>query len=208
MEKYFESKVIDDLYYIRREGFESSIIKQYGESKEIKQVEKISNELDNLVKKNVKDDKLRDRILSKIDELKDASNAETCYWTEQFYKLGFVDKIGLKEEVKQLRKDFIKVDDSNNIVEKNMNELADYIETEKIKRLKNIKKYVELNSKIGKLKEKYPKVCEFIESKKIDNFTREEIKAISEIIELDSSMRSIIEDESFKLGIKEGCLLG
>lgn len=208
MEKYFESKVICDLYYIRREGFESSIIKKYGKSKEIKQVERISNELDSLVKKNVKDEKLRDRILCKIDELKDASNAETCYWNEKFYKLGFVDKIGLKEDAKQLRKDYINIDDSNNIIEKNMNELADYIETEKVKRLKNIKKYVELNNKIGKLKEKYPRVCEFIENKKIANFTREEIKAISEIIELDSSMHSIIEDESFKLGIKEGCLLG
>ena len=208
MEKIFESKVIDDLYEVRRDGFENAVIQKYGESQEIKQLKKVENELDNIVKENVKDEELRNKILRKIDEFKDALNGETCYWSQQYYKLGFSDKVGLKENVKQERKDFIGISDGDNIIEKNMDELADYIETEKVKRLKNRKEYKKLRTKVQKLKEKYPKVCKFIEDGKNDEFTREETSAILEIIELESSMYSIEQEEIFKFGVKEGSLFG
>lgn len=88
-----------------------------------------------------------------------------------------------------------------------MEYFIDFIEEGKTARLKEREDYQKALLEIEKIKEKYPKVREFLEDDKISDFTKEENEAILKIIKLNNDATSIEVEEVFKLGIKEGTLL-
>ena len=96
-----------------------------------------------------------------------------------------------------------KLDNFNSI----SGELTDYIETEKIKRLKKREDYKKVISKLKEIKEKYPKVRAFVENNEISDFTKTEMQAILEIIVLHNNLTEIELEETFKLGLQEGKML-
>lgn len=86
-------------------------------------------------------------------------------------------------------------------------ELMNLIEEKRANLLKERADYNQTLTKIRTIKEMYPKVRDFIENEKIVEFSKDELKAILEIINLNKDISSIELEETFKLGIKEGKLL-
>ena len=58
--------------------------------------------------------------------------------------------------------------------------------------------------KIEEIKEKFPKVRKFFEDNKIEQLTKEDMKAILDITELQNDRAMYEADEMFKIGLREG----
>ncbi len=98
MEEFLKDKVLDDLFLIRSDGFESVFVKTYGKSEEIIELEKANEELTSIIEKLVQDEKIKNQILEKLKELMEAIQEDGWFWKKQFYKLGFIDGKSFKNE--------------------------------------------------------------------------------------------------------------
>ena len=63
--------------------------------------------------------------------------------------------------------------------------------------------FQEINKQISDLKLKYPKVTAYIDEGKIEELTKEELKALRKVIDLNNKIEGLEEKEIFKLGMKE-----
>ncbi len=125
-----------------------------------------------------------------------------CFWHKPYYKLGFIDGIRLKKEIKEGK--IIENTSNNSIILQNINEISDYFEEQKYRNLKKNKEYDKIRHKIEEIKNKFPRVRELFEDNKIEQLTKEEIKAILDITELQDDRAVYEADEMFKIGLREG----
>lgn len=153
MENLFKNQILNDLYETRGDGFECEYIKQYGETEEITKSRELEEKLTGIIKEKVKDEKVLDEILSKLNDFQGAVIGEMCFWNEQYYKLGFLDSVYLKKELIERKTEFQKTknedtstDDSffNNCIA----DFIDYFEKQKSKNLLNRADYKELIKKM------------------------------------------------------------
>ena len=189
MDKLFNSKVLDDLLEIRRDGFECGIIAKYGKSKEIVEAENAGAKIEEIIT-GIKDENLKKKIKNAFDDYADKILDEMSYWEELYYKLGFIDDVKLKREKEEQRNKLRITRDNKEIYECN-----DDLETKKYERLKRRDDYKNTVNEIRIIKQKYPRVQKFIECKIGDNFTKEEIDAILQWIDLDDTIRIIEQEE-------------
>lgn len=78
-----------------------------------------------------------------------------------------------------------------------------YLEKHRKNHLINREDYKGIITEISAIKDKYPKVQEYLEDKTIIDMTDEEKEAVLKIIDLQDDIAIIEELESFKLGFKE-----
>ena len=201
MEELFENKILDDLYEIR-EGFITSYKKKYGELEETKKAEQAEDELVNFMKKFIKDENTMKELFEKINKFEGYALDEMCCWHKPYYKLGFIDGMRLKKEIKEGK--VIENTSNDSIILQNINEISDYFEEQKYRNLKKNEEYNKIRYKIEEIKDKFPKVREFFEDNKIEQLTKEEMKAILDITELQDDRAMYEADEMFKIGLREG----
>ena len=176
MEDLYENKILDDLYEIR-EGFITSYKKKYGELEETKKAEQAEDELVNFMKKFIKDENTMKELFEKINKFEGYALDEMCFWHKPYYKLGFIDGMRLKKEIREGK--IIENTSNDSIILQNINEISDYFEEQKYRNLKKNKEYDKIRHKIEEIKNKYPRVREFFEDDKIEQLTKKEMKAIS-----------------------------
>lgn len=205
MEEMFESKVLDDLYEIRRDGFECIFIKHYGEPEEIKEPKKIDEKLKDNIKQIVKEQNEQKQILDVLGQFQDSVLGEMCFWEQQYYKLGFVDGVYFKKEMKEQKEIF-----ANNAIKDNMeNDSFFYIwkysliEFLAVEIRKKSKEYAEIINKMNEIKKQFDNVRIFLEDREAIELTKEELKAVIEYMNLKEKIEDIEKIEMFKLGLKE-----
>lgn len=103
------------------------------------------------IEKFVKNKKKKKEILEKLYEHKDDLLGEMCFWEQQYYKLGFVDGVYFKKEMKEQKEIF-----ANNAIKDNMenhsffyiwkHSLIEFL-TAKIR--KKSKEYAEITNKMS-----------------------------------------------------------
>ena len=98
----FESKVLDDLYDVRGDGFESDYIKHFGKCDELKKSEIKEKELQQIINL-IEDEELKKNIKNKINEFEDSMLGEMYFWNKEYYKLGIFDGINFKSEIRNLK---------------------------------------------------------------------------------------------------------
>ena len=201
MEELFENKILDDLYEIR-EGFITSYKKKYGELEETKKAEQAEDELVNFMKKFIKDENTMKELFEKINKFEGYALDEMCFWHKPYYKLGFIDGMRLKKEIRGGK--IIENTSNDSIILQNINEISDYFEEQKYRNLKKNKEYDKIRHKIEEIKNKYPRVREFFEDDKIEQLTKKEMKAILDITELQNDRAMYEADEMLKIGLREG----
>lgn len=202
MKNLFENKIIDDLYKLRAEDFVHSYVKKYGKLEENKKKEKAEVDLVQFVERFIKDKEDLKILHDKIDKYEVMVLDEISAWYMSYYKLGFKDGIKLKEELQELL--FITDDTENSNIYRNIFDILDFAEDIKCKNLRKNVTYNQNINNIENIKSKYPKVKELLEDEKITDLTKEEIKAILEIKELENEINKLGEDEMFKIGLREG----
>ncbi len=201
MEDLYENKILDDLYEIR-EGFITSYKKKYGELEETKKAEQAEDELVNFMKKFIKDENTMKELFEKINKFEGYALDEMCFWHKPYYKLGFIDGMRLKKEIRGGK--IIENTSNDSIILQNINEISDYFEEQKYRNLKKNKEYDKIRHKIEEIKNKYPRVREFFEDDKIEQLTKKEMKAILDITELQNDRAMYEADEMLKIGLREG----
>ena len=125
MEDLYENKILDDLYEIR-EGFITSYKKKYGELEETKKAEQAEDELVNFMKKFIKDENTMKELFEKINKFEGYALDEMCFWHKPYYKLGFIDGMRLKKEIREGK--IIENTSNDSIILQNINEISDYFE--------------------------------------------------------------------------------
>ncbi len=201
MEDLYENKILDDLYEIR-EGFITSYKKKYGELEETKKAEQAEDELVNFMKKFIKDENTMKELFEKINKFEGYALDEMCFCHKPYYKLGFIDGMRLKKEIREGK--IIENTSNDSIILQNINEISDYFEEQKYRNLKKNKEYDKIRHKIEEIKNKYPRVREFLEDDKIEQLTKKEMKAILDITELQNDRAMYEADEMLKIGLREG----
>ena len=186
MEEIFENKILDELYEIR-------------EGKVEKRANEAENELVEFMKKFIKEEKNMQEFFDKVNNYELATMSAMCCWYKAYYKVGFIDGISLKREIKERIEN---INSNDSIFNQNLNEITDYFEEKKYKSLKANSEYQKIATEI--IKTKFPKIREFIEDDEITEFTQEESKALLKVIRLNDDRAMYEENEMFKIGLKEG----
>ena len=101
MEKLFENPILDDLYEVRGEELENEYKNKYGVPNEIERADKMEDEFINTIKKNITDNEKLEEILSMFNKFEMAIIGKYCFWYAEYYKLGFIDSMCLKNEITQ-----------------------------------------------------------------------------------------------------------
>ena len=79
----------------------------------------------------------------------------------------------------------------------------DYLENNRMARLRTIAEYVEIENRMEKIKKDNPKVRLFIDNRENVKLSEEEIKKVLEIINLQGELENFEYKETFKLGARE-----
>ena len=200
--KKFENKILENLYEIRVGVVEKQYISKYGKPKNSKKTEKAEEELVNFMKKFIKDEKDIKNLYGKLNKFELCAMGEMCFWYKPYYKIGFIDGISLKKQIKEEKS--INNSNEESIIYKNINEISDFFEEQKYKNLKQNEEYIKIAKEIEEIKRKFPKVRDFFENDEITDFSKEEMKSILKIIELNNDRAIYEADEMFKIGLREG----
>ncbi len=207
MEEVFENEILDDLYETRGEKFESIFNGEYDKIEEIRNAKLSEKELTRTIKELIQDEEKQRQILEKLNNFEGRSAEERNFWNKQYYKLGFADGMQFKEEIRPKMKD--KGENYNlNLSDSNLYDyIEDYIESQRMKHLRERSEYKKKTDEIKNLKEEYPKVRSFIEDEEITELSNEELKAVLKIMNLNDSIEVFEIEETFKMAIKLGISL-
>lgn len=154
------------------------------------------------MKKFIKDESNMKKLYEKINIFESYALDEMSFWHKPYYKFGFIDGLNLKREIQEEKN--IANDQNKSIIYQNINEISDFFEEQKYKNLKQNNDYMKIVKEIEEIKKRFSKVRSFFENEEITEFSKEEMKAILEIIKLHNDIEGMELEEMFKLGIKEG----
>lgn len=205
----FENQILNDIYETRGDGLECVYIRMYGKPEEVLNCEKVEDEFRLLAKQTIKDEEIKKQILDKFNQFQDALLGEMTLWDKQYYKLGFLDGIYLKKEIRDIKKilsNYKTTDNKNenDFFYKYIDSILQFIEDNRFSIWRKRKDYKKLKNKMSEIKDKYPNIRTFVEDRVLVELNREELKALLQYIDLDDKIKTIEKVETFKLGLKEG----
>ena len=201
MEEIFESSLLSKLYAIRNDGFRRKFIRNKGKSEQIEKADLKQSRLEELISNIADNSNDRKEIRQALDDLNIALVDEMCFWNEQFYKLGFTDACGVRAEISKNQKEHL-MKDQQNFLEMYRDAFIDYFENFKKEDLHKRNEYNEILEEIREIKQKYPRVREFIEDDKWQDLSAEEQKAYWEFKGLDETLVILETESAFRLGVK------
>ncbi len=91
IEDAFKQSILEDLFAIRTDDLESKYVEKNGEPEEKETVSAAEQELTDKINELIKDEEIKDIILSKLDDFQDAINGEHYFWLKEYYMHGFYD---------------------------------------------------------------------------------------------------------------------
>lgn len=202
MDDLFESEILDNLYEILEGDVEKQYIERYGNPKENKKTEKAEKQLVKFMEKFIKDETDMKILYEKLNKFEICAMGEMCFWYKPYYKKGFIDGVSLKKQIKEEKS--INNSREESIIYQNINEISDFFEEQKYKNLKQNNDYMKIVKEIAKIKEKFPQIRDLFENNEITELSKEEVKAILDIIKLQDDRAMYEADEMFKIGLREG----
>lgn len=194
MEKLFETGALEELYEARTDGFKSKFILMYGKQKILEKSEEIYNQITENIGKYITDKHEKEKIIELVIDFEEAILDEMHFWEKQYYILGFCDSYYLKKDIITLESIFSLSDNCY------QEDFMDLFEEYNSKKLYKEKEYLEAIKTVDELKAKFPKVREFIEDEKCSNLTKEEQRAVLEIIKTREYIDVLEIKEAFMLG--------
>ena len=192
------TNILEELYERECEEFEDYVVEKNEEKRKFNEEIVIAEELREIVKSGFSETKVKD-FETKFEQYLQKQFEEYEYWTKKYFKLGIINGIRLKNDIfnaiSYKKQDFLSY---------YSNGFTEYLETTKVNNVINSKEYKKFRKKMNEIKEKYPRVMEFLEDKDIiENPTKEEQKAIFDILDITEEMSILEEKEIFKMGMRE-----
>lgn len=196
LKKLLNTPIIEELYNARCDDFETEKMKRKEAGKQYLDI--IMKSFDSISKQTQDNEKVSEELEKIYKNLIDYS----VFWNKEYYKLGIIDGMNLKKEIKAVTVNK-KQEYANSFLDDYTTDFDDFMEDYKVNVLYKNKRYNEIRKKINSIKNQYANVLNFLENNQMPEFTKEEKKAILEIIKLEDEQNSIEVKEAFVLGIRE-----
>ncbi len=196
-DKLIENPILDEIWEYQRGEFEDYSLKKDKNKRQFNENSQFAEEIKEFTEKYIPEEK-QEEYNEKWKQYTKKEMDELDYWTKKFFKLGIINGIRLKKEIKE------ESSKQNGFFNYEYSCFDEYLETKRIDKLRENNEYNQLRKKENELKNKYPKLTRFIEEKEpIDNLTEEEQDAILDFIENKSKMFNIEKKEIYLMGMRE-----
>lgn len=197
MNKFFERSILDELYEAKSDEFAQNIQNEMQEETKSFLVEE---QLTNKIKEVIKDEGQQKEMLKKLNEYEMEVAKEHDFWNKMFYKLGVYNCTEMKEIL--LNKTYSK-ENTKSFFDEYTDDFLDYLETNRMKIVRENAEYKELENQIKNIKEENPNVRTFLEEREAVPLTDVEQNSVLDILEIQGKMDNIEMKEVFKLGSRE-----
>jgi len=197
MNKFLERSILDELYESKNDEFAQKIQEAMKEEAKSFFAEE---QLTNKIKEVIKDEQLQNEMLKKLNEYEMEVAKEHDFWNKMFYKLGVYNCTEMKEILLN------KIDSKDNtktFFDEYTDDFLDYLETNRMKIVRENAEYKQLADEISKIKAENPNVRTFLEEREAVPLTDVEQNAVLDILEIQGKMDNIEMKEVFKLGGRE-----
>lgn len=194
MNKFLERSILDELYESKSDDFANDIQKEIPEEESFLKEEQLKDK----IKKFIKKKKQQEEVFKKLNEYELEVGKEQDFWNKMFYKLGVYNCTEMKgillDKVDKNQKTFF---------DEHTDDFLDYLETNRMKIVRENAEYKQLEDEISKIKEENPNVRIFLEEREAVSLTDVEQNAVLDILEIQGKMDNIEMKEVFKLGGRE-----
>ena len=194
MNKFLERSILDELYESKSDDFANDIQKEIPEEESFLKEEQLKDK----IKKFIKKKKQQEEVFKKLNEYELEVGKEQDFWNKMFYKLGVYNCTEMKgillDKVDKNQKTFF---------DEYTDDFLDYLETNRMKIVRENAEYKQLEDEISKIKAENPNVRIFLEEREAVSLTDVEQNAVLDILEIQGKMNNIEMKEVFKLGGRE-----
>lgn len=196
-DKLIENPILDEIWENQRGEFEDYSLKKDKEKRQFNENSQFAEEIKEFTEKYIPEEK-QEEYNEKWKQYTKKEMDELDYWTKKFFKLGIINGIRLKKEIKEENSK------QNSFFDYEYSCFDEYLETKRIDKLRENNEYNQLRKKENELKNKYPNLIRFIEEKEpINNITEEEQKILLEVIENKEKMFNMEKKEIYFMGMKK-----
>ena len=200
LEKLLDKPILEQMYEFRKESFQQRV---YDNCQEIKDIESnvydFEEKFTKFLKRVIKDKNNYNKAMEKLRNYELEFSKQMDFWSCAYFKLGMIEREKIRNEFFEKN---LNLDEKDTYID-SQNDLSEYIEEQKRKYTFDTKEYKELNQRYRSIAEKYPKAVETFEDLKPNELTKDEMKALCELREIDIEMGSLEKKLCFKLGMKE-----
>ena len=201
MEEFFKKPILDQLYDYIMEDFEQAVYDEDNEVREIEgDIQDKGEKLTKFLEKVISNPEYLEKALDLFREYELDYSKEISFWSKAYFKLGISDRLKLRNELSV--KDKV-IEDDETFFNYDLNDFSDWIEKQKNKYTFGTKEYKELQKRYNDISEKYPNAVEVFEDLNPIELTKEEMKALVELRDIDIAMGHMEKYLCFKLGMKE-----
>lgn len=205
MEKFFKRNILDELYELKGDEFADNILKEMSKQKKELESLDIEEKLTEKIKEVVTDEEKQKEILDLLNKYELATGDDDDFWNKMYYKLGAYDCIRMSEIVKtEVKKERTEIEETKTVFfDEYSDDFYDYLNTNRVRMLKENAEYKELEIKREKIKADNPNIRAIFEDKEAVQLTEDEVKAVLDMLEIEGDINTIETIENFKLGARE-----
>lgn len=204
MKKFLERNILDELYELKGDEFADNILKEMSKQKKELESLAIEEKLTEKIKEVVTDEKKQNEILNLLNKFELATGDDDDFWNKMYYKLGAYDCARMSEVVKtEVKEEKKEIETKTVFFDEYSDDFYDYLNTNRVRMLKENAEYKELEVKREKVKADNPNIRAIFEDKEAVQLTEDEVKAVLDMLEIEGDINTIETIENFKLGARE-----
>lgn len=204
MKKFLERNILDELYELKGDEFADNILKEMSKQKKELGSLAIEEKLTEKIKEIVTDEEKQKEILDLLNKYELSTGDDDDFWNKMYYKLGAYDCIRMSEVVKtEVKEEKKEIETKTVFFDEYSDDFYDYLNTNRVRMLKENAEYKELEVKREKVKADNPNIRAIFEDKEAVQLTEDEVKAVLDMLEIEGDINTIETIENFKLGARE-----
>ena len=204
MKKFLERNILDELYELKGDEFADNILKEMSKQKKELGSLAIEEKLTEKIKEIVTDEEKQKEILDLLNKYELSTGDDDDFWNKMYYKLGAYDCARMSEVVKtEVKEEKKEIETKTVFFDEYSDDFYDYLNTNRVRMLKENAEYKELEVKREKVKADNPNIRAIFEDKEAVQLTEDEVKAVLDMLEIEGDINTIETIENFKLGARE-----
>ena len=204
MKNFFKRNILDEMYELKGDEFADKILKEMSKQKKELGSLAIEEKLTEKIKEIVTDEEKQKEILDLLNKYELSTGDDDDFWNKMYYKLGAYDCARMSEVVKTEEKEEKKEIETKTVFfDEYSDDFYDYLNTNRVRMLKENAEYKELEVKREKVKADNPNIRAIFEDKEAVQLTEDEVKAVLDMLEIEGDINTIETIENFKLGARE-----
>lgn len=201
MEELLNKPILNQMYEFKKECFEQSVYDKNDKAQVVEgKVFDIAEGLNKFLEKVIPDQEDYHKARKMLESYELEHSNLIDFWNCLYFKLGMTDREKIRNEFLASK---IELAGTDTFFDDDRNDISEWLEEQKRKYTFGTKEYKELQKRYNEISEQYPNVMEVFENLTPIQLSKDEMKALVEIRDIDITMGSMEKKLCFKLGIKE-----